>query len=473
MPSVSRSLRRQLFSWLVPAMLLLMVAGAITAYATALRHTVRAYDRALLDTAVALREQVQLYGDQISINLPAVAQQILTTDKYDQVFYEVRGPRGEFIAGHHHLPNPPRLLPEDGRMYYDGIYDGRPVRVAALFAEINGQPLLILAAETTTKREILVREILLGMLLPEIFLMLATLAMIWLGIRHGLTPLNLLRSELSHRSHLDLSPVLADYVPEEIRPLADEINRLLGRLEQSLQAQRHFVSDAAHQLRTPVAALQAQAEVALRTLRQEQDPAEAERALKAILTAAHRLTHLAHQLLALARAEPGGNSAQQALDLAEEAQTSAQLWLPAALRQQIDLGFDLTPTPITGSSLHLQELLGNLIDNALRHTPSGGSITVGCRPDTINGVAELWVEDSGPGVDEHTRDKVFERFWRAPDSPGDGCGLGLAIVQEIVNLHTGHISVERSSTLGGACFRVIFPLAGETGSENRITPEKT
>lgn len=472
MPHPNPSLRRQLFSWLVPAMLLLMAAGALTAYATALRHTVRAYDRALLDTALALKEQVHLHGNQITVNLPAVAQQILTTDKYDQVYYEVRGPRGEFIAGHHHLPNPPRLMPEDGRMYYDGIYDGRPVRVAALFADIEGQPLMILAAETTAKREILVREILLGMLVPEIFLMLATLALIWLGIRHGLTPLNLLRSELSHRSHLDLSPVLADYVPEEIRPLAEEINRLLGRLEQSLLAQRHFVSDAAHQLRTPVAALQAQAEVALRTLHQQQDPAEAERALTAILTASQRLTHLAHQLLALARAEPGGNSAQQPLDLAVEAHTSAELWLPVALRRQIDLGFDLSPTPISGSSLHLQELLGNLLDNALRHTPSGGSVTVGCRADTAHGQALLWVEDSGSGVSEAAQQQVFERFWRAPDSPGDGCGLGLAIVQEIVHLHGGSVSVERSASLGGACFKVRLPLAGPPALENAV-PEKT
>jgi two-component system sensor histidine kinase TctE len=455
------SLRRLLLSWLLPAMALLIAAGAATAYTTALRHASRAYDRALFDTVLALNEQVKFSNGHFTVNLPEPAQQILTTDKYDQVYYEVLGPDGEFIAGNRNLPLPPsRLGSDEGKLYYDGHYDGKQVRIVALFTEQAGRPVQILAAETLAKRNSLVREILLGMLLPELILMLATAGLVWLGIRHGLTPLDSLRGELANRSHLDLRPVNANNVPEEIRPLADEINRLLARLEQSLTAQRHFVSDAAHQLRTPLAALQAQAELAMRALSSgSADIDDARQTLGAILTASGRLTHLAHQLLALARAEPGGPSALQRLDLAETIHACAEIWLPDALRHGIDLGFELQPAPVLGSALHLQEMVSNLIDNAIRYTPAPGTITVHCGSDAASNSAWLQVEDSGPGIPPEDRQRVFERFHRLADSPGDGCGLGLAIVREIARQHGGSVEIREASGLGGTLVEVRLPLA--------------
>lgn len=455
------SLRRLLLSWLLPAMALLIAAGAGTAYTTALGHASRAYDRALFDTVLALNEQVKLVDGKLNVNLPTPAQQILTTDKYDQIYYEVLGPGGDFLAGNPNLPLPPSpQSSDDGRLYYDGIYEGKAVRVVALFTEHKGRKVQILAAETLAKRNSLVREILLGMLLPELILMLATAGLVWLGIRHGLRPLDSLRGELANRSYLDLRQVDAVNVPDEIRPLADEINRLLARLEQSLTAQRHFVSDAAHQLRTPVAALQAQAELAMRALSSgTTDIDDARQTLSSILAASGRLAHLAHQLLALARAEPGGPSAQQRLDLADTIHACAEIWLPDALRQGIDLGFELAPAPVLGSALHLQEMVSNLIDNAIRYTPSPGTITVHCGSDSARGYAWLQVEDSGPGIPPDDRQRVFERFHRLSETPGDGCGLGLAIVREIARQHGGTVSIRASDSLGGALVEVLLPLA--------------
>ena len=260
------SLRRLLLIWLLPAMLALVAAGGLMAYGIALRSATWAYDRALLDTSLALSGQIHIVSGHPVLNLPSQAQEILLTDRYDNVFYEVIGPQGESVAGHRGIPRPPQQLPEDGRIYYDGWFHDREVRVAALFVLREGIPLLILAAETQTKRDNLVQEILTSMLLPELLLVAATLGLGWLGIRHGLKPVEDLREQLSQRSHHDLSAVSSDRVPREIGPLVEELNHLLSRLDGSLSAQRNFVSDAAHQLRTPLAALQAQAELALRRL---------------------------------------------------------------------------------------------------------------------------------------------------------------------------------------------------------------
>lgn len=454
------SLKRLLLLWLLPAMLLLVAAGGLTAYGIALRSATRAYDRALLDTALAIVGQIHVTGGHLEINLPSQAQEILLTDRYDQVFYEVIGPNDEFIAGHRHLPHPPRLLPEDGRIYYDGWYHGEQVRVAALFALREGIPVMVLAAETQIKRDNLAHDILLSMLLPELLLVGATLMLGWLGIRHALQPVEELRGELSHRSHQDLRPVLAPRVPEEIGPLVDELNHLLSRLDNSLAAQRNFVSNAAHQLRTPMAALQAQAELALRALDNGGCSTDLRPELERILTATRRLTHLAHQLLALARAEPDIGSSLNDVDLQEVVLQGAELWHPEALNHGLDLGFELAPAHLLGSSLLLKELLANLIDNAIRYTPAPGSITVRCLEQGEGDLrhAVLQVEDSGPGIPEGERERVFERFQRLQGERNpEGCGLGLAIVREIARQHGASVQVGASPSLGGAMMEVAFP----------------
>lgn len=448
------SLRYQLLRRLLPAMLLLLVAGAGAAYWVALRSATLAYDRALLDTALAIGGLINDTDGKPVLQLTPQARKVLLTDRFDRIYFAVRDPDGELLAGEAALPFPAaeeRELNREGRLYYDGILAGRPLRLAALQSERGGRRLTVVAAETMVKREALLREILLGILLPELVLAVVTLFVVWFGIRSGLSPLAELRRQLANRSHTDLSPVTTD-VPDEIQPVVDEINDLLGRLERSLASQRHFVSDAAHQLRTPIAALQTQVELALRCA-----PASAGPQLQRVLRAGLRLAHLVEQLLVLARAEPTLLEPLPTVDLAALIRDAAENWLPQAIERGVDLGFDLGSAPVRGNPLLLQEMLTNLIDNALRHSPPGGAVNVACGATEHD--AWLSVEDSGAGIAQEEREKVFERFYQAPGGGGEGCGLGLAIVRQIARQHGGDAVAGSSSALGGAALQVRLPAA--------------
>lgn len=449
------SLRIQLLRRLLPAMLALLLAGAATAYWVAWRSATKAYDRALFDTTLAIADQLRIVDDKPQLPLTPQARAILVVDKFDRIYYAVRGPNHEVLDGEPELPMPPvsnpRIKGSEGRYYFDAVVDGKPVRIAALQKELADQTVTVLAGETMIKRNALVREIILGMLLPELLLTLVSISVVWFGIRSALKPLAAARRELAGRSQADLSPVRVD-VPEEIQPVVTEVNGLLQRLAHSLASQRNFVSDAAHQLRTPIAALQAQVEAALR----ESAP-DTRVKLEGILAAAHRLSHLVAQMLALARAEPSLAQTQSEVAIEAVVQQVAETWLPMAIGKRIDLGFELAPACVRGNSLLLEELLANLLDNALRHTPDGGTVTVGCGRD--GGEVWLTVEDNGPGIAADERDQVFERFYQPAGSRRDGTGLGLAIVREIARQHGGSATAGQSSRLGGALLRVVLPAA--------------
>lgn len=454
---IHNSLRVQLLRRLLPAMLALLLAGAGTAYWVAWRSATKAYDRALFDTTLAISDQLRMVDGKAQLPLTPQARAVLLTDKFDRIFYAVRGPNGEVLDGDPGLPLPTpenqRTRTSEGRYYFDGLLDGEPIRIAALRMELVGQDVTVLAGETMIKRNALVREILLGMLLPELLLVLVSISVVWFGVRSGLRPLAGLRQELAGRSQADLRPVRVD-VPEEIQPVVTEINELLQRLDRSLSSQRNFVSDAAHQLRTPIAALQAQVEAAL-----GESAPDTRIKLEGTLAAVRRLSHLVDQMLSLARAEPSLAQTQPEVALEEVAHQVAETWLPTAIAKHIDLGFELQPAHVRGNSLLLQELLGNLLDNALRYTPENGVITVSCGQDAT----AIWlsVEDSGKGIAESEREKVFERFHRPPGSHTDGNGLGLAIVREIARQHGGTVLAEKSERLGGACLRVSLPRPSE------------
>lgn len=445
------SLRQMLLARLLPAMVALLLAGAGMAYWIALGSATKAYDRSLYDIALAVAGRLNVSDGKLHVELAQQARDVLLIDKYDRVFYAVRGVGGENLDGDPSLPMPLpgnwRTLGGEGRTYYDGHVHGQPVRLAALRRDIDGRPITILAGETMVKRNALVREILVGMVVPELLLSFAALGFVWFGVRSSLRPLARLRGELAEKSPADLRPVSED-VPDEIVPVVTEINGLLERLDHSLESQRNFVSDAAHQLRTPIAALQAQVDALI----QERADALDDR-FDGIVAASRRLAHLVDQMLALARAEP--LQQQTGVSLAEVAEAVAEARLPAAISRRIDLGFELAPVAMTGNVLLLEELLANLVDNALRHTPDGGTVTVACGESA----AGVWlsVDDSGPGIPAAERERVFERFYRSPASPGSGSGLGLAIVNAIAHQHGGRAVAGKSPSLGGARVVVTFP----------------
>jgi two-component system sensor histidine kinase TctE len=239
-----------------------------------------------------------------------------------------------------------------------------------------------------------------------------------------------------------------------VRPLVRELNNLLGRFASSIGAQQRFVADAAHQLRTPLAALQAQVEAA----RRGQLPPELAPTFDQLLAATRRTAHLARQLLTLAAVDPAAERpfAGVELDLAAVLHESVAEWVARADAKRIDLGFELEPARVRGEALLLRELAANLIDNAINYSPSGGEVTV--RTGVRDGAPFLEVEDNGPGIPEAEREQVFERFYRVKGTPGEGSGLGLPIVREIAHRHGATVTVRAAAASRGAVFHVSFPV---------------
>lgn len=443
------SLRQLLLAWLLPGVALLLIASGTSAYFVAWHNATQAYDRSLLNLAIALSNQVHMQNGQPQLDLLPQAQQILLTDKFDRIYYAVFGPHGQLLGGDEALfpsESPSAEAFTDNYYFFDSSIHGREVRGVILLAKQEGQELTVLVGETLAKREAQVGQILLSIIIPEFLLAVATVTVIMFGVGIGLRPLDTLRDQLARRTPQDLRPVGGDNLPTELQPLATEINQLMQRLDMALDAQRHFVSDASHQLRTPIAALQAQVES---SLRERSDDLR----LPPVLAGVKRLAHLVNQLLALARAEPGGLPAAVDVDLSALIHEYADRWMPLAIERNIDLGFDLGEASVRGSRLLLGELLTNLVDNAIRYTPAGGQVTVRCHSG-LGGVV-LKVEDNGLGIPPEMRDQVFERFFRLGEGTADGCGLGLAVVRQIAHQHGAEVRIDAMPG-GGTLVEVLF-----------------
>jgi len=455
----TRTLRRQLVAWLAGPLLVLWSVSAVVDYDIAKRFVNFAYDRALLEAALDIGRQVKVIDDRIYVDLPDIALQMLQTREADRLYYLVTGPNNEFITGEPDLPPPPDLG-TDRVSYYDDEYRNRGIRAVTLRVPV--QPgtgkgaVLIQVAERVTARTDSARQIILRMVLPQGLLILAAALAVWYGVGRGLAPLINLRKEIEHRSHRDLSALSEEQAPNEVRPLIHAMNDLLARLSAVLTAQQRFIADAAHQLRTPLAGIKTQTELALR----QSQPGEAQATLRQLQTATEQSTRLVNQLLSLARAEPGAKRehATGPLDIARLARDATTEWVPRALERNIDLGFDGPETGVTveGEGFLLREMLNNLLDNAIRYTQPGGQVTVRVAPDAHRVV--LSVEDTGPGVHPSERERVFERFYRVLGTGADGCGLGLAIVREIAQSHGADVSLSPGAH-GGSLVTVAFPNA--------------
>jgi two-component system sensor histidine kinase TctE len=316
---------------------------------------------------------------------------------------------------------------------------------------------LIQVAERVTARDEFARQILLRMVLPQGILILLAGIAVWYGVGRGLAPLSTLRREIECRSHRDLSALPEEQAPREVRPLIRAMNDLLARLGTAISTQQRFIADAAHQLRTPIAGLKTQTELALR----QSQPGNVHDTLRQLQTATEQSTRLVNQLLSLARAEPGARRehAVERLDLARLARDTTTEWVPRALARSIDVGYDGEDAAawIEGDSFLVRDMLGNLLDNAIRYTQQGGQVTV--RVAVGPNAVALSVEDNGPGIPEHERERVFERFYRVLGTRTEGCGLGLAIVREIALGHRAEVSLAVGAGGQGTVARVAFPRA--------------
>lgn len=435
------------------------------AFYTAYNSADEAYDRSLFRATLALADQITITKGRVLVDLPESAFQMLEYDKDDWIYYKVTGPNGEFVTGYPDLPEPPISNPQAGQhYYYTTTYTGKKISVAAFYLSLNGTSAngmaLVQVGETTSKRNDMAQHILFSMVLPQLSMMILAMAMVWIGVGRGLAGLSLLKKQLANRSHRDLSPLQSSDTPTEVQPMVEAMNDLMARLDQAMDQQRRFVGDASHQLRTPLAGLKTQAEIALR----ENDPKKVQHTLQHIQTSSSSLAHLVSQLLAMARVEPGANSnlAMTLCNLAEIARITTVVWVPNALNKKIDLGFEnhASDALIEGEPTLLKELLNNLIDNAIRYSQIDGHITVELKNKDRNII--LCVEDNGPGIPENKRERVFERFYRMAGSGIEGCGLGLSIVREIAIQHNAKIHIENGKEGIGTRVMVTFPLANLT-----------
>ena len=472
--SIQHSLFGEILDWMLAPLLLLWPMSIAITYLVAKSIANQPFDHALEDSVTVLAQQVKEVDGTVVARLGGTARDILRADDVDSVYFQISGPHGEIVDGDRDLP----LAPADdaersGRVHFrTETLHGTPVRIA--YAWVNLQPLLdaseeprlalVQVAETLEKRAQLANEIIKGVILPQFIILPVILALVWFALSRGLSPLAQLQERIRARPPDDLSPIDSRQVPEEISPLVGSLNDMLARLAHTIAAQKRFIADAAHQMKTPLAGMRMQSELALRQV----DPNEIHRSLEQLAKSSESATRLVNQLLALARAEnqPHAGLALAPLDLAALARDVVQDWVQASFAHDIDLGYEVIgdPPEIAGSAMMLRELLSNLIDNALRYTPAGGSVTVRVRGTNIgNGnQALLEVEDTGPGIAPSERHRVFERFYRILGSSVPGSGLGLPIVREIAQQHGAEIEIfnnPRSTHKKFPCslFRLTFP----------------
>jgi two-component system sensor histidine kinase TctE len=440
-----RSLRAHLLRLMLPPIAALLAVGAVVAYFPTIEPATQAYDQALVDIGLALGSHIRIGQAEYRFDLPSAVEQVLRTDRFDSIYYRVMSPAGLEIAGDPELPAPP-----GDAVAHNTVFNGENVRVVSVQTPCGRSACTVLVAETMVKRSGLAHDILLRSLFPELLIALATLVIVWFGVKRGLEPLARLSDEIKARSSGDLRPIDAAGAPEEARPLVSALNGLLEEVSAASRKQQRFLADAAHQLRTPLAGLQAHTELAL-----AQPIPEACRAqLEQVHQATIRTARLANQLLALARAEPGARSLTSKVDLKTLAGGEAESWVRQALARDIDLGFELEAAPVDGDAFLLREALSNLVHNALEYSHRSGRVTV--RTGRRDGGSFLEVEDDGPGIAREERGRVLERFYRVPGTPGTGSGLGLAIVREIAASHAAAISIMDGSA-GGCRVGITFP----------------
>src|SRR6185436_8867032 len=305
-PMADRSLRAHLLRLLLPPIAALLVIGALVAYYPSVEPANQAYDQALVDIGLAIGNHIRVTPTEYRFDLPAAVEQVLRTDRFDSIYYRVMSPAGLEIAGDADLPAPP-----GDQMAFNTMFNGEKVRVMSVQTPCGRSACTVLVAETMVKRTRATRDILFQSLFPDFLIALATLVIVWFGVKRGLQPLARLSEEIKARSSGDLRPIDAAGVPEEARPLVGALNGLLDEVSAASRKQQRFLADAAHQLRTPLAGLQAHTEIALAQQMPEACRAQLEQVHKATI----RTARLANQLLALARAEPGARSSSEKIDL--------------------------------------------------------------------------------------------------------------------------------------------------------------
>ena len=449
-----RSLFGEILDWMLTPLLLLWPISLALTWFVAQGLANKPFDRTLEYNAYALAELLSVQDGHVRVNLTPTGTGVLRADESDVVYFQVLAPSGALLAGERDLPAPPpgAVVSGDEVHLRDAELHGTDVRVAYIWVhlmEADFRPALVQVAETRNKRSVLATEIIKGVLLPQVFVLPLALLLVWLALTRGIKPLHQLEERIRRRKPGDLSPLDNKAVPIEVAPLVESVNDLLDRLHDSVATQKRFLADAAHQLKTPLAGLRMQADLAQRGSTSTE---ELKQSLLQIGRASVRATHAVNQLLALARAEGGAATLQREhLNLAEIVIEAVHDSVPHALEKHIDLGYDGASAEdiharLEGNATLLAELVRNLLDNAINYTPSSlnqpGVVTARVVTDPFGQVLLLQVENSGPGIPASERELIFQPFYRSLGHEADGSGLGLSIVREIARQHGAQITVD-------------------------------
>ncbi len=466
-----RSLFGEILDWMLTPLLLLWPVSLVLTWLVAQGIAGKPFDRALEYNVGALAQLVTVNHNKAQFILPLPARELLRADDSDTVYYQVLGIGGEYLSGEKNLPLPPedeKLAPGEVRMR-DDEFRGVGIKVAYTWVRLdlpNSKPALVQVAETMDKRSVLATEIVKGVMLPQFVILPLAVLLVWLALVQAIKPLNHLEERIRARSPDDLSPLDAQAVPIEVAPLVSSVNDLLMRLKDSIATQKRFLADAAHQLKTPLAGLRMQADLAQREGANAED---LKQSLRQIGRSSIRATHTVNQLLALARAESSGTvMSQQSCNLVKLTMDVIRDCVPRAMDKHIDVGYEGAEpgeedVTLMGNPTLLKEMVRNLMDNAINYTPSSidkpGMITARVLKDPFSKVLVVQVEDSGPGIPASERELVFQPFYRVLGTEADGSGLGLPIVLEIARQHHASITLEDSrpgQSPPGTCFTVRF-----------------
>ncbi|HPU10011.1 MAG TPA: ATP-binding protein [Ottowia sp.] len=439
-PKPAPSLRARLTGALLLAVLAFAALQAAVTYRTARAETEALFDAQMQRIALSLSGSLgagALSDDAPAADTPAAREMIIQIWRADGVML-YRSPQG-------------RLLPPQTVIgFSDTVAGGEPYRIYALRTATQ----VVQVAQQTEARGRMAGQLALRAVLPVALLAPVLMLIVWWVVGRAIGPIERVRRQVAARRPDDLAPLPTAGLPAEVRPLVGEMNGLLTRLSAAWDALTHFTADAAHELRSPLAALRLQAQ----SLQRAPDDATRAIATERLLAGIDRATRLVEQLLALARQEGAGEGAELvSLDLTALARNALADAEPEAARHAIALTLD-APTAhvvLRADEAALAVLLRNLLGNALRHTPPGGQVRVGVREEAS--VIDLTVEDSGPGIAPDERARVLDRFYRVPGTPGHGSGLGLAIVRAIAERHGAALTLDASPTLGGLRVMLRWP----------------
>jgi two-component system sensor histidine kinase TctE len=428
--------------------MLLALCGALVHYFYDIAPGVISSERRLKEAANTIMSHLIVINGEIILDEGSGGAPLPSRAEFR---FAIFGPQGQRLAGDLEVPH--ILIDSDANKMFSMVQiDHRSLRILTTRSETPSGTVFISVADQRVGRDPAARYGFMSTLLWDFVQLDATLVLVWIGIYLGLRPVKRLRDEIAQRSPLDLRPIAENTAPREIAPVIGTLNRLFAALRAAAQSQQHFIANTAHQLRTPIAGMQAQLDV----LAAEPAAQPIRARLHTLQESIRQLGHAANQLLTLARADPSANLAAKnhPVQLDELAAEIAARYIDRALVANIDLGVETEPISISADSSLLDDLLSNLVDNALKYTPAGGRVTVSVAAP--NHQAIIAVEDTGPGIPEQERQRVRQRFYRLPNSPGHGSGLGLAIVDEIARLYGATLSIAAAAN-GGARITVQFP----------------